>query len=727
MRVGAFALCLSLLGLLGPATIAFADDVSRQEPTRQELLDPAWIEAQLAGIGIDRLIKLYERDEADGALQLVQNALMLSRPFLREHPAELRSQLQARLLSCDEPEFQVFQILPADRVGARMMRPSLAQAGDAMLAMFPIRRQYHYFSASPDGTLLATPGVSETNTVPIEIHHTIELRSGVNGQLLRVLVENPEYVSTAGFSPDLSRFYGVSQDNMLHAWDVQSGEEQWSAPCAFGLVYHAIAAFSPDERLVAVTTFSPQVVVLDAATGEEVAVLGEPGVEGIGHIAFLDNDTLVGCCYDQTVRHWSVSTGEVIEHIGVYGWQLTGDGTRIVSIDAKYVETEHISYGFEVYDSRTGELQVQTAFDKPLHINSMDIDPAGERLIMVTDRPEKRLLAYSLSTGEQIANVNLLHYFGTHVVATTSDRMLTSGGGCVHVWDLSRQVLTAESLTNGGGVAISANGSTAMTRTYDAIRLWNTATWEQAASFDMESPTRSAAMSDDGSRIIYLSGDEVRMIDVATGQTEVVLKTGDHGSVSSRAFALSGDGLIAAANFEGDKSVLFDVASGELLTSSESEPVISLSYDGSFALIGNRLLDCAAGTETLFEPEHVRHNDMSDDAHLAIASCSFTGNVVWDLATGETLKDAAYETNQVSFLSAVARPVAISGNGRITASCSPTWEVYIYDTRELRPLAIVQADHNSVSSLALNFDGSHLLIGTTEGTWHHYRFDNLPP
>ncbi len=116
------------------SSVTRADDipVADMQPTVANLLDPNWIENSLHEVGVDRLIKIY--DEFDDPLtERVQQALILSRWFLMEHPEELRSQLQARLLSSDEPELQVFQELPAEGIHVRAMRASLNQAGDGLV------------------------------------------------------------------------------------------------------------------------------------------------------------------------------------------------------------------------------------------------------------------------------------------------------------------------------------------------------------------------------------------------------------------------------------------------------------------------------------------------------------------------------------------------------------------------------------------------------------------
>jgi WD40 repeat protein len=727
-RIHAFCLTSAIALAIGGLG-ALADDAP-PAPTRQELLDPMWIEATLADFGIDRLIKLYDRGgavEADVPVQLVQDALMLSRLFLREHPEELRSQLQARLLSSDEPELQVFQDLPADRVRARATRPSLYQAGDALRQIIPLPYNGQYFVASRDGTLLAIMGRRLFDELP----YFIELRSGINGDLLREVNANSIMTVSAGFSPDLSRFYGVTEDGVFHAWDVHSGEEYWNAECGIGRFRQALCVTSPDGRYVAVNNFMSQVFVFDAESGVEVSVLGVPQVEGIiGHIAFVDNDTLVGCCSDEKVRRWNVASGEVIEELDSYGWRLTQDGTKVFSFEAKYPETGPIGDEFNVYDARTGELLVHTEFDKPLPINSMDVDPEGERLVILTeqlDDPDRRIMGYSIASGELIADLAIGYYPGGNLVAASNDRLLTSGpGDVIHVWDLTRSMGQTDLRLRAGHVEITADGAIAMAYSMQGtIWLWDTETWEETASFTIDTPGSKGVMSDDGTRILFIVRDEVQLLDTATGQISLVLKRGEVGNAANYVIALSGDGQVGAVNTQGDKAILFDVNSGEVLATVGSARGIWLSYDGSQALLDNRLLDRNTGMETAFEYQSSFKDDLSDDGRLAIVSAS-PGGIVWNLESNEQIKDAAFAVDAPGFYDH-SGPVSISSDGRFTASCGPNSDVYLYDTRARCQLAVVNADYARIRSLDLSADGSDLLILAEGGGLHHYRFENLPP
>ncbi len=212
-------------------SVVSADDAS--PPTLQQLLDPEWMETTLGARGIDSFIKLYE-DHDDPLVQRLHDALILSRPFLSEHPEEFRSQMQARLLSSDEPELQLFQDLPADRVRARAMRASITQAGDALLHSFFVGRQAGHFVASTEGDIFAMHGARYVTTpAPMNLYG-IEVRSGVTGELLRFVGSFKFHAMPAGISPDLTKLFGITEDGTFHAWDLASGELLWTGFCGFG-------------------------------------------------------------------------------------------------------------------------------------------------------------------------------------------------------------------------------------------------------------------------------------------------------------------------------------------------------------------------------------------------------------------------------------------------------------------------------------------------------------
>jgi WD40 repeat protein len=732
MRFSIIAMSLSAAVSSVISSVHAWDDDAPLAPTRQELLDPAWMEATLAEIGIDRLTKLYDRNPVgdapdDPTLQLVHGALLLSRTFLNEHPEELRSQLQARLLSSDEPELQVFQDLPADRVRARATRPSLLQAGDVRVGVIPITRTGHEFRVAGGGTLIAVLGQRQLTTRPfgsMEAVHILDVRTG---ELLQAINEGVDLLTLpAGFSPDLTQFYGLTQDGVFHAWNLRTREELWNGLCGWSPYYRVYCVTSPDDRLVAISSCTAQAVVFDSQTGEEVAIIPAGIGEEIWSIGFLDNETLIGNCKDQMFRHWNIESGEVIAEFELNILVAPG-GTKGVVLDAKQAESQWLTHAFEIYDTSTGELLTRTEFEKPVQLDSMEFSADGSRLAFGISSPENQLAVYRMDTGEEIATLPLGDYRPQRVVPTSGNAVFTSSSDhTIRVWDVTRSVGEEEAVDRARGLGMTADGGTVMTCSSEYIQLWETATWIETDRFEVH--PWFAAMSDDGTRILFNSDREICTLDVATGEVTQLLKTEAERHRLLQVLALSGDGRIGAVNIDDGKAVFFDAVTGEIQTGAEPSGEIVLNYDGSQALLENRLLELSTGMETEADYLLGHCRSMSADGRLAIVHNSYRGNTVLDLTTGEQLKDAAYTAEPGEFLGyPFDTPVALSADGRYSASCSPNFDVHLYDVEERMPVAVVTGDQMQVTSLELSENGSHLLVGTTDGNWHHYRFENLPP
>lgn len=732
MRVGFFASCLALLGLSSFPASAPADDAP-PDPTRQELLDPDWIETTLTDVGTDRLIKLYDQDEAaepDATVRLVQDALRASRTFLNRHPEELRSQLQARLLTSDDPELLVFQDLPADRVRARMIRPSLIQAGDALERVVPLRDQGNNLVASPDGSLIAHWAARMKLAPTVDRIAGIEVRSGLTGEEIAFVTLGEEgYLVPAGISPNCEQVFGITQDGRIHAWDIATSEILWTGVGGITDQHRAECEFSSDGGLVAVSVFGSHVSVLNVETGEGVAVLRAEGVTFIGDIAFIDDDTIAGCCNGGVLRHWSIESGEVIEEFEVAAAYLTSDGLTAVGLDGKSIDDQFEVRGITVIDAVTGEMERQFEI-APLHLNyNAGLDFAEEQVLfplLGSLDASPRLLGYSLATGEKLTDVDFSGYDFFHHVPLPGNRVVMCGiADHLSFWDMTR--VRPESIANDRArrIAISNDGATAMSSDYGYVRLWDTQTWQERTSFTLPGYSHLADMSADATQIVYSENHEIFRIDVATGQTSSVYKIGD-GEQSIRALQLSGDGEVVVATIARDRTYVIDAVNGQLLHSTEFSWEIDIDYAGDRVLLGRRLLDVSTGDEFEFMDVSGEVNALSGDGSLGIITSFWSGNSVWDLSTSEILKDAAHEF-EADWVDDTALAVALSHNGRFSASCDVDFNIHLYDTQAGMHLATVATDSSGIKSLALSDTGENLLVLTSHGIWHHFRFENLPP
>jgi WD40 repeat protein len=707
-----------------------ADDELLPEPTRQELLSPEWIGSTLGEIGIDRLIKLYDGAD-DAALHQLRAALELSRSFLSEHPEELRSQLQARLLTSGEAELAVFQQLPADRVRARAMRPSLIQVGDALLRRIPSPDQGGPLVASPDGSLFALGGARTKAAPPFERIQGVEVRSGVTGDLLRfIALEDGRCISPVGVSPDCEKLFGLTEDGLIRAWDLDTGEQVWSVLGGSVDLPRTSCDYSSDSALVAISPYRSHVVVLDVELGERVAWLEVDGNERIGEIAFLNDETLIGSCFDGVLRHWSIADEEVIAEFEINATCFSPDGTRAIEFVDKGKGLPDEYSGFKIIDTTSGEEIDFVEFEEPMQVDSEAIDTTGEGLLLCISNPGSRLLKYEISSGELTVDLDLRGELFNDFASQSGNRIVHGGYGSeIGLWDLNRPRIPSmlELASQSTDIEITADGATAMTMHQDAIRLWDTDTWQEKAVFTLPGICYRAAMSGDSQRIVFAMNNEIHALDVATGQTTELLKTSDVDDWIKE-MELSGDGQVAAFTLpRQNKTYVIDANDGTLFESTDESHSVSLSYDGLRILLDRRLLDRDAGTEHEFEQVYGSRNAISADGRLGMIYNGLSGGIVWDLENGEVLKGAAREADDELLMISGNSAVAISGNGRFSVSCDRDSNVYLYDIVDRRQLAVVSTDASRITALELSEDGADLLIATRGGNWHHWKFENMPP
>src|SRR5262249_48095748 len=119
---------------------------------------------------------------------------------------------------------------------------------------------------------------------------------------------------------------------MLRCWDRATGRERWQLG---GGRVGRVLALSPDRQRVAVCTESGSLRLLDAATGKEVATVGE---EGLWHrvVAASPGGGLLASTYrgtDGRDAHyvWDVRTGRRLhqlpfDYAGIYTIAFSPDG-----------------------------------------------------------------------------------------------------------------------------------------------------------------------------------------------------------------------------------------------------------------------------------------------------------------------------------------------------------------------------------------------------------------
>ncbi len=155
------------------------------------------------------------------------------------------------------------------------------------------------------------------------------------------------------WSPDGTRVAAISgRDGLLTTWDAATGEERLCVRDGLGqLILFGMPsiAWSPDGRWLAVADHRGNVRVLEAATGEEFAVLREGHSQAPVSLAWSpDNRRLLSWDVGGTLRFWDVVAGQETLVLRI------ADGKcRAVawSPDGRHLATAHLSGTVRIWDT----------------------------------------------------------------------------------------------------------------------------------------------------------------------------------------------------------------------------------------------------------------------------------------------------------------------------------------------------------------------------------------
>lgn len=462
----------------------------------------------------------------------------------------------------------------------------------------------------------------------------------------------------AAFSTDETILYVSSKDEWLGCYDLATARQRWRVHVPKANYIDS----SPDNRLLAVASEQPRVLLLDAHDGHMIRELS-------GHSGFVNRvrfapggKWFASAGADGVILLWNTADGSLmrslIGHRGsVNRLDISEDDKAIVSVSAAR------EVMFWDLDDRPARDALRVHRDK---VQRIEVSPDGKRL--ATSSRDKTSALVDLGSGKVIARLQVgepraahglafslngrllavartdgtilivdsasgtvereLSYHRQDVRSLTftrdSKRLLSvSDDGTAAVWtvaDGSMKALTGHT----GGVrwgAMSPNGDLCATASQDgSVRLWNARSAAPIRTWKLAGAATSVQFSDDGRWIVFTGFDRfLRVRDLSKDDPPIVMRGHTNRVYEAR---FSPDGLRVLSNSADGTARLWDARTGAEIAvlrhsswvssakfSDDGRRIVTTANDGLVAIwdaeTGDQISALTGHTDTPFDSQWI--------------------------------------------------------------------------------------------------------------------------
>jgi WD40 repeat protein len=514
---------------------------------------------------------------------------------------------------------------------------------------------------SPNGEVLA----SDTGTGGLVL-----LRNIFTGQILKQFEGHQGEVNAMAFSPD-GKFLASCDDEMVHLWNVQTGEKlrRFTHPQKkFNKVY--ALAFSPEGRQLVSGTWDGSVHLWEVNSGQQQHCF-EGNTGSVQCLAFHPQGHVLAAGFsDHKIRLWNLSMAQEILCLeghagGINALAFNPNGTLLVSgSEDKTVQ---------LWDMNTGKM-VRCLEGHTSPGNSVAYSPNGKLLVSV--HGWHRIHLWNMQTGKQRRCLETDEFMAISF-NPTGNTLISISSTTLQLWDLktgkavNRVPLNLDKPSKPIAVAISPDNKMVAASFEDhSIQLWDLETGHHLKQLQIDDalgPMQLLTFSPDSQRLA-LASHLILLWDVHTGELVRQIEgrsdgvNPGHDMINALAFSPNGD--LIASGIGHNNVYLWDVKSGEFRQ----------HYYGE-------LRGHSAPINTVAFSPHGKTLAAGSDYNVIF---------LWDVATAKQL--ACLEGHNYGVSS-----IAFSPDGKMLASCSWDNTVRLWDLHKRRERL--------------------MLIGGARGTW----------
>ncbi len=479
-------------------------------------------------------------------------------------------------------------------------------------------------------------------------------------------------INSIAFSPNGKYIISGSMDKTIKLWDLVSGKEIKTFTGHTDWIKSI--AFSPDGTKIISGSCDETIKLWDVISGKEIKTFSGHTSQ-VYSVAFSPDGTkIISGSSDETIKLWDVITGKEIKNFNdnktVYSVAFSPDGTKIISGSADNT--------IKMWDVITGK-KIKTFIGHTSTVNSVDFSPNGKEIISGSN--DETIKLWDIANCKEIRTFSDNNEkFNSVVFSPDATKIISSTSSC-------------------------------------NLILWEVATGKKIKTF-FGCNINSAAFSSDSKEIIFGTDEEIKIINISTGELIKVFKGNTNRFTS---IALSSDGSKIFTSF-GDNylnySGIWDLANGtEVKYFSEEEnrvQEIAFSPDGTKIITGDInnsvILRNASNGEKIktFEghTEPIFSIAFSPDGTKIISGSGDNTIRLWDIATGKEIQ--VFTGHTLGVKSVAFSPV---DNKIISGSFDNTIKLWNIETGT-EILSYTVEPRGPILTVAFSPDGTKIIIGS---------------